>query len=226
MATGYENVWPGRLSPLALMMVDTDGKWGMPRHLKFINSELLKVAGGQTRRLLLAIPPRHGKSSLCSHYMPPWYLGSYPDHRILLASYGAEFASEWGRKARDVMERQCKKFGVEVRADSKAADAWMLKQGGSMHTTGIGGQLTGRGANLALVDDACKDMAQALSPIYQQRTYDWFTSTALTRLEPGASVCVIGTRWGINDLTGKLLEKDRLDGTNEWKLITTNRPPG
>src|SRR5262245_52367704 len=117
-----------RSSPAALAWLATNHLWQPAPHLNLLNRKLIDVAGGRCPRLVLCLPPRHGKSMLTSHHFPAWYLGTYPNKRVILASYGADFASEWGRKARDVLEEHGPAvFGVSVRSDSAAADRWDLQ---------------------------------------------------------------------------------------------------
>lgn len=182
------------------------------------------------------MPPRHGKSSLCSHYFPAWYLGTYPDKRILLTSYEAAFAASWGRKARNVLEEYGGEFGVAVAGDSHAANSWSISgHDGSMVTAGAGGSLTGRGADVLICDDPVKNWEEAQSETIRNNVWDWWTSTAYTRLEPDAAVVVIQTRWHEDDLAGRLLAEAK-QGGEQWRVINlpaiaedndpTGRQPG
>jgi hypothetical protein len=144
---------------------------------------------------------------LTSQYFPAWYLGVFPDRRIILASYEADFAASWGRKARDILEEYGPSlFGVGVRRGSSAANRWDLEgKTGGMETAGIGGPITGKGANLLIIDDPVKNPAEALSPLYRQKAWDWYASAAYTRLEPDAAIVVIQTRWHPEDLAGRIV---------------------
>lgn len=167
------------------------------------------------------MPPRHGKSELCCKYLPAWYLGTFPDRRVIVAGYGDRFAAEWGQKARDVMvEHGQSVFGVKVRSDSKASDDWKIEgHEGGMKTTGVGGPLTGRGADLLIIDDPVKNAEEAASQVYRDKTWDWWQSTAFTRLEPGGCIIVIQTRWHEDDLLGRILRQ--ADELNEpWRVLT------
>jgi predicted phage terminase large subunit-like protein len=170
---------------------------------------------------MIFMPPRHGKSMLASQYFPAWYAGVYPDRRVMLASYEADFAASWGRKARDVLEEFGEGvFGVQVRADSSAASRWDLAgHAGGMQTAGCGGPLTGKGAHLLVLDDVVKNAEEAMSQTLRDRAWDWFVSTALTRLEPGGSVLVIMTRWHPDDLAGRLLKRQEEVG-EPWDVIS------
>jgi predicted phage terminase large subunit-like protein len=175
------------------------------------------VAAGQCRRLLLTMPPRHGKSEFASKYFPAWFLGTQAHKRVILASYEADFASSWGRKVRDLLSEhgpEC--FGISIRSDSSAADRWEIdKHGGGMQTAGVGGPITGKGADLLVIDDPVKNAEEAQSPTYREKQWDWFTSTAYTRLEPGAAVVLIQTRWHADDLAGRILANP----AEPWEVI-------
>lgn len=153
------------------------------------------------------MPPRHGKSELISRYFPAWYLGNFPDRRVMLTSYEAQFASGWGRRAREVLEEYGPGvFGVDVRADSSAANRWdLVGHEGGMITAGVGGPITGRGADLLIIDDPIKNREEALSSVYRERHWEWWRSTARTRLQPGGAVVLVMTRWHEDDLAGRLL---------------------
>ena len=191
----------------------------MARHLAVLNRHLMAVATGSISRLLITMPPRHGKSVLTSQYFPAWYLGINPDHRVILSSYEADFASSWGRKCRDVLEQHGDRFGVSVRSDSSAADRWDIAgHPGGMNTAGAGGAITGRGANLFVIDDPVKNAEEAASPTYRAKTWEWYTSTAYTRLEPDASIVLIQTRWHMDDLAGRILEQAK-QGGEKWTVL-------
>lgn len=155
------------------------------------------------------MPPRHGKSELISKYFPAWYLAVHPEHRVILASYESSFAAEWGRKARDVLAEFGSLYGVQVRQDSSAADHWNIsKHRGGMDTAGRGAAMTGRGADLLILDDAgAKNYEEAMSLTIREHTWDWFASTAYTRLSPNGKVIVVATRWHEDDLTGRLIKQ-------------------
>ncbi len=188
--------------------------------MNLLNRRLIDAATGRVPRLIVTMPPRHGKSMLTSHFFPAWFLGTYPDKRVLLAGYEAEFASSWGRKARDVLEEYGPSvFGVKVRKDSAAANRWDIEgHDGGMMTAGVGGPLTGKGANLLIIDDPVKNSEEASSPVIRQRTWDWFVSSAYTRLEPGGAVVLVQTRWNEDDLAGRLLAQASAGG-ERWELL-------
>lgn len=165
------------------------------------------------------MPPRHGKSEYCSKYLPSWYAGTHPNNRVLLTSYNATYASEWGRKSRNLLEEYGSKFGVSIDRASFASDRWNIdSHDGGMGTAGAGGTLTGRGADLLICDDPIKNAEEASSKLIRDKIWDWWGSTAYTRLEPGGAAIVIQTRWHRDDLCGRLL-KQMEDGGEQWRVL-------
>jgi predicted phage terminase large subunit-like protein len=166
------------------------------------------------------MPPRHGKSEFTSKYFLAWFLGRWPRKRVILASYGASFATSWGRKVRDLLDDVGEEFfGISIRKDSKAADQWEIEgHGGGMQTCGVGGPLTGKGADLLIIDDPVKNAEEANSEVYRDKTWDWYTSTAYTRLEPGGAVILIQTRWHADDLAGRILAQAKETG-EPWVVV-------
>jgi predicted phage terminase large subunit-like protein len=182
----------------------------MAPHLAHIDRAIVDTILGRTAPILvIEAPPRHGKSELVSRYLPAWYLGVFPMRRVMLVGYAAGFARGWGRKARALLaEHGRESFGIEVDRDARAAENWGLRGWeGGMVTAGVGGPLTGRGANLLIIDDPIKNAEEALSETIRERHWDWWQSTASTRIEPGGCAIVIATRWHEDDLTGKLLRE-------------------
>jgi len=193
-------------------------KWLPYRHLMKLNECLVDIAEGRITRLIVTMPPRHGKSEMCSKYFPAWYLNKYPEKRVILCSYGDDFASEWGRKVRDLVRTHTDKLQIKINEASKAADRWDLEgHRGGMKTAGVGGQITGRGAHLLIIDDPVKDAAEANSATIRDQKWDWWRTTARTRLEPGGAVIIIQTRWHEDDLTGRILRDE--DEADPWTII-------
>jgi predicted phage terminase large subunit-like protein len=196
------------------------GRWTRARHLKLLNRKLIDLAYGSTRRLIVTMPPRHGKSMLISQYFPAWYIGMFPDRRVMLASYEAGFAATWGRKARDVLEELGPSlFNIKIRDDSSAADRWDIRgRTGGMVTAGVGGPLTGKGADILLIDDPVKNAEDAASKTMRDKAWEWYQSTAYTRLEPNGAAILIMTRWNEDDLAGRIL-KDMQGGGEHWEVL-------
>lgn len=191
----------------------------MPAHLTLLNRKLVEVAAGTIPRLLVCMPPRHGKSLLCSQFFPAWYLGTYPDRRVLLTSYQADFAAQWGRRSRDLLlEYGRSVFAVEVAPGVAAAERWELARwGGGMQTAGVGGAITGKGAHLLVIDDPVKNAEEAMSSTLRSKTWEWYLSTAYTRLEPGGAVVLVQTRWHAADLAGRVLGEASAE--EPWETI-------
>jgi predicted phage terminase large subunit-like protein len=139
----------------------------------------------------------------------------------MLASYEADFASQWGRKVRDLLSVfGDPAFGVRLSEGSTAADRWEIaKHGGGMQTAGVGGALTGKGADLLIVDDPVKNAEQASSPTFREKTWEWYTSTAYSRLEPNGSIILIQTRWHADDLAGRVLANAQADSDEVWDVL-------
>lgn len=139
---------------------------------------------------------------------------------MILASYEAEFAAEWGRKVRDIVEEDGKRlFGINLRQDSKAADHWMIaSHGGGMQTCGVGGALTGKGADILLIDDPFKNAEEANSELIRTKKFDWFTTAAYTRLEPNGAIILVNTRWHELDIAGRLMVQ-MAEGGEQWTLL-------
>lgn len=152
------------------------------------------------------MPPRHGKSEFISKYFPAWFLGTFPDRRVILAGHEADFAMTWGRKVRDLLQEFGPSvFGVGVRRDSTAANRWTVdKHMGGMDTAGVGGSITGKGSDLLVIDDPIKNAKDANSKTFRDSLWDWYTSTAYTRIEPHGSVILVMTRWHADDLGGRI----------------------
>lgn len=189
-------------------------KWNPYRWLVFLSKLVRRriVEGGA--RLIVNAPPRHGKSSFISHWVPTWFLDWFPERRVILASYGADLANAWSRKVRDEFLLNPQTW-TKLKGDSKAVSTWETEKGGGMVAAGVGGPITGRGGDLVIIDDPHKNWEEATSAVYRAKVIDWYKSTLYTRLEPGASLIIVQTRWHENDLTGYLLEED----AEKWELV-------
>lgn len=208
--------------PAGLARLVSKNKWVYKPHLQLINEKLLGIAGGWVKRLLIQLPPRHGKSEFVSQYFPVWYLGNYPEEPIILSSYEADFAASWGRKARNIFaEWGPQIFGLELSPDSSATARWGIKgHRGGMSTAGVGGAITGKGSKVFIIDDPCKNYEQAQSETYREKTWDWYRSTAYTRLEPDGAMVLIMTRWHEDDLAGKILSGQDDEDPELWEVIS------
>jgi predicted phage terminase large subunit-like protein len=185
-------------------------------HRRFAHG-LERVAKGLCKRLAVFVPPRHGKTELCSLRFPAWCLGNSPNQNIIAGTYNSDFATENSRKVRDIVGMPVYKtiFNASLSKSAKAAGKWFTDKGGYYYSTGIGGGLTGRGANILIIDDPHKDRAAAESEIKRKKVWEWFTSTAYTRLEKNGAIILVMTRWHEDDLAGKLLSQ-----SSEWEVIS------
>lgn len=192
--------------------------WQLYRHHMLIDQHVTRLIRGQLKENILCVevPPRHGKSELISHYTPAWIVATHPDWGVGLASYEANFARSWGRKARATY-LECRRYHLPAlpALDRKrdAANDWgpVGYPNGGMFTAGVGGPMTGRGFRVIIVDDPIKNAEQAMSESYRRNLWDWFDSTLETRKEPDAVMIVMQTRWHDQDLIGKLLDRGEKD---------------
>jgi predicted phage terminase large subunit-like protein len=211
-----------RSSPAGFAWYASGERWVPADHLMLLSQKLVDAAAGRIKRLMVFMPPRHGKSELISKYTPAWYLGRFPDRQVMLASYSDQFAASWGRKARDEFkEHGPSLFGVRVNPETAGGGQWhVLGRDGVMVTAGVGGGLTGKGAHLLIIDDPVKNSQDAASEVIQQAQIDWWKSTARTRLMPGGSVVLVMTRWHEADLAGRLIADWQAEGGDEWEIIS------
>jgi len=184
-----------------------------------------KVASGECKRLIINMPPRHTKSEFASYLLPAWFLGKYPDKKVIQTSHTAELAVGFGRKVRNLFEQEKyqKMFpGVALQADSKAAGRWNTNHGGDYFAIGVGGAVTGKGADVLIIDDPHSEQEAALAeinPDIYDKTYEWFTSGPRQRLQPGGAIVIVMTRWSKRDLTAQVLKAAAQRGGEEWEVI-------
>jgi predicted phage terminase large subunit-like protein len=204
-------------SPAEFAEAVAPGKFLRPPHIEYLNAALAKLREGN-QRLLVMMPPRHGKSELISYYTPAWFLNEFPEKRVILASYEADFAANWGRRVRNLIQEHVADLRVRVSNDSAAANRWTTTANGAMFTAGAGGPVTGRGGELIIIDDPVKNAEEAQSSARRAAIMEWFNSTLYTRLEPGGSLIVVMTRWHQDDLVGRLL-LEMEQGGEQWDVI-------
>lgn len=190
-----------------------------PGHLVRIAKILQAVERGELKRVIITIPPRHGKSMLCSQFFPAWYLGRNPGKYLITATYGQELSDDFGRKIRD--QFQAPEFHAvfpECILDSRthAANRMTTSEGGSYFGVGAGGPITGRGAHLLLIDDPVKNREDADSEAMREKLWQWYLSVAYTRLMPNGAIVVIMTRWHEDDMVGRLLN---LNAHENWTVV-------
>lgn len=192
------------------------------------------IEEGKSPRLMITMPPRHGKSEIGSKTFPSWYLGRNPKHEVITCSYSGDLAEDFSRKCRDLIETDKFKtaFKARLSPDTKSVKKWMTTDGGGFTAAGVGGPITGRGAHLGIIDDPVKNREEAESEVTRQKIKDWYSSAFYTRLAPGGGVLIIQTRWHDDDLAGWLLnvlaearkeaeEKGEPlpDDVDEWDLV-------
>ena len=205
---------PGALAALA-----GRGSARNPPHLRALDLALLRLLRRPSGRLFVTFPPRHGKSERISRTLPAWFLGNWPDQRVILASYEADFAASWGAKARDLLaEWGPSVFGVGVKEGAAAGRSWQTTRGGGMECAGVGGAVTGKGANLLIVDDPVKNAEEAFSKTHREKAMDFWRSTAYTRLEPQGRAVILMTRWHEADLGGQAI-KEGIAAGEDWEVL-------
>jgi predicted phage terminase large subunit-like protein len=187
-------------------------------HHHRIADALERVERGACDRLLIIMPPRHGKSELASKHFPAWYLGRHPEKRVIACSYTASLAYRFSRQARNIVADARWPFDVGLAGDLAAVQSWDLDTGGGYIAAGVGGSITGQGADLLIIDDPVKSADDADSEVKRDSTWQWYQDTAYPRLHDGAAVIVIGTRWHDDDLIGRLLAA-HADGADQWEVL-------
>lgn len=195
------------------------------RHHKVMAKKFEEIAQGKIKRLIINMPPRHTKSEFASFMLPAWFLGKYPNKKIIQCSNTAELAVGFGRKVRNLVDSEAyaRIFpNVSLRSDSKAAGRWSTSGNGEYFAIGVGGTVTGKGADLLIIDDPHSEQEAALAagdPSVFDKVYEWYTSGPRQRLQPGGSIVVVMTRWAKRDLTGKILQS-MIDKDGEtWEVI-------
>ena len=192
------------------------------KHHRIYAEKLNRIANGELKRLIVNMPPRHTKSEFASHLFPAFFMGRHPKAKLIQTTHTGELAIRFGRKAKNLIEstEYEKVFPtVKLAADSKAAGRWESNHGGEYFAAGVGGAITGRGADLLIIDDPHSEQ-DALSPTVLESHYEWYTSGPRQRLQPGGAIVIVMTRWSIKDLTGKLLEAQAKDDeTDQWEVV-------
>jgi len=192
----------------------SNGAWLRYSHLDYISRKIAEIKERKLR-LIVSLPPGHGKSELISHWLPIWFLHEWPDKRIGFATYEASFAAYWGGLVRDTIEETSEELKLELRHDTTAKNEWRLKSGGGMFATGVGGPMTGRRFSLLVCDDPIKNIAEAESATYRENIWRWWRTVARTRLFQDSSMILVMTRWHHADLIGRLQD----ESSEPWEHI-------
>ena len=192
------------------------------KHHKIYAEKLNRIATGELKRLIVNMPPRHTKSEFASHLFPAFFMGRHPNSKLIQTTHTGELAIRFGRKAKNLIESEEYERvfpDVKLAADSKAAGRWESNHKGEYFAAGVGGAITGRGADLLIIDDPHSEQ-DALSPSVLDSHYEWYTSGPRQRLQPGGAIVLVMTRWSIKDLTGRLLAAQGKDEmSDQWEVV-------
>ena len=195
------------------------------RHHARMAAAFERVANGEIKRLIINMPPRHTKSEFASYLLPAWFLGKFPHKKVIQTSHTAELAVGFGRKVRNLVDSEAYKRifpAVELQTDSKAAGRWNTNFGGDYFAIGVGGAVTGKGADILVIDDPHSEQEAAIgayNPEVYDKVYEWYTSGPRQRLQPGGSIVIVMTRWSQRDLTAQVLKAAASRGGEEWEVI-------
>ena len=189
-------------------------------HHKRVAKKFNDIANGKIKRLIINMPPRHTKSEFASFLLPAWMVGQNPKLKIIQSTNTTELSVRFGRKAKQLIDspEYQQFFKTRLKEDSKAAGKWETAQGGEYYAAGVGSAITGRGADLLIIDDPHTEQ-DAMNASALDRTYEWFTSGPRQRLQPGGSIVVVMTRWNEKDLTGRLIASQKEPKADQWELI-------
>lgn len=196
------------------------------RHHEIMAESFERVAKGELKRLIINMPPRHTKSEFASYLFPAWYLGKYPEKKVIQTAHTAELAVGFGRKVRNLINQEDFQEifpGIELSTDSKAAGRWNTNKKGDYFAIGVGGAVTGKGADVLIIDDPHSEQDAAVgayNPDVYDKVYEWYTSGPRQRLQPGGAIIVVMTRWSTKDLTGQIVKSSiQREGADEWEVI-------
>ena len=194
-------------------------------HHKRMAKAFERVARGECKRLIINMPPRHTKSEFASYLLPAWFLGNFPEKKVIQTSHTAELAVGFGRKVRNLVDQDVYTEifpGVGLQQDSKAAGRWNTNKGGDYFAIGVGGAVTGKGADILIIDDPHSEQEAAMAasnPDVYDKVFEWYTSGPRQRLQPGGAIVVVMTRWAQRDLTGQVLKSAAQRTGEEWEVI-------
>jgi predicted phage terminase large subunit-like protein len=185
-----------------------------------------RIANGSLKRLIINMPPRHTKSEFASYLFPAWYMGKFPEKKVIQTAHTAELAVGFGRKVKNLIDGQDYQRvfpATKLSTDSKAAGRWATSKGGDYFAIGVGGAVTGKGADVLVIDDPHSEQEAtmaAFNPEIYDKVYEWYTSGPRQRLQPGGAIIIVMTRWAKRDLTGQIIKKStERQGVDEWEVI-------
>ena len=190
-------------------------------HHKKINKKFNDLASGKIKRLIINMPPRHTKSEFASYLLPAWMIGKNPKLKIIQATHTADLAIDFGRKTKNLVDEQNYRdlFDTRLQEDSQAAGKWKTEQGGEYFAAGVGGAITGRGADLLIIDDPHKEQDVRADGKAFEKAMNWYTAGPRQRLQPGGAIVIVMTRWSTKDLTGQLLKSQSEEGSDQWEVV-------
>ena len=192
------------------------------KHHQIMAEAFERVARGDLKRLIINMPPRHTKSEFASYLFPSWYLGLFPEKKVIQTAHTAELAVGFGRKVRNLVGSPDYQnvFKTKLSSDSKAAGRWNTDKGGDYFAIGVGGAVTGKGADILIIDDPHSEQEAMMgSPSVYDRVFEWYSSGPRQRLQPGGSIVIVMTRWSKRDLTGQILQSAAKKDSDEWEVI-------
>jgi predicted phage terminase large subunit-like protein len=195
------------------------------RHHAIMANAFERVARGELKRLIINMPPRHTKSEFASYLLPAWFLGRFPHKKVIQTAHTAELSVGFGRKVRNLVDSEVYHNifpHLSLSSDSKAAGRWNTSKGGDYFAIGVGGAVTGKGADLLIIDDPHSEQEAALAqvnPDIYDKTYEWYTSGPRQRLQPGGAIIIVMTRWSLRDLTGQVIKSAAARGGDDWEVI-------
>lgn len=195
-------------TPISMAYYMTDGKYHLAKHLLYVNNILLDAVAKKKKRIIINMPPRHGKSELVCKYFPVWFLGNNPNKKVFITMHSSDLANKYGGWTRDLFVEYGKElFGLGVSKSTKSKSSWEISgYNGGVEAHGWKGSITGKGADVLIIDDLIKNYEEAFSATYREAMKNWFASTAFSRLSPNAIVILIMTRWHYDDIAGYLQE--------------------
>ena len=190
-------------------------------HHKIINKKFNDLAKGKIKRLIINMPPRHTKSEFASYLLPAWMIGKNPKLKIIQATHTADLAIDFGRKTKNLVDQDNYKelFPTRLQEDSQAAGKWKTDKGGEYFAAGVGGAITGRGADLLIIDDPHKEQDIRADGKAFEKAMNWYTSGPRQRLQPGGAIVIVMTRWSTKDVTGQLLKAQSEEGSDQWDVV-------
>ena len=190
-------------------------------HHKIINKKFNDLAEGKIKRLIINMPPRHTKSEFASYLLPAWMIGKNPKLKIIQATHTADLAIDFGRKTKNLVDQDNYKelFETRLQEDSQAAGKWKTDKGGEYFAAGVGGAITGRGADLLIIDDPHKEQDIRADGKAFEKAMNWYTAGPRQRLQPGGAIVIVMTRWSTKDVTGQLLKAQSEEGSDQWDVV-------